>query len=180
MEAADIPVVDGLAQSWQVSTLDECDWALSRLADLEREIAEVEAIAAKRIAEIKGRAQALTEKARKDAEFFRSRVEVFAESRQKELLGTGKKKSRALLHGVLSWRKVGGGLVVADPDRLLAWAQAQPIESGVLRISEAPDLKAIKARHEKDGVIPDGMDLSEERDELTIKAVSSEADHGDQ
>lgn len=164
-------VEPSVTEVWCVSDLTSADWALSRLADLEREQAENRALEAAAISRIKLKAELLNEKLGRGVAFFRSRIEAYAETHRAELLGGGKKKSRALLHGTIGWRKTGGGLEVKDEAALLAWAQSQPAESGVLRIKESPALDEIGKAFKRTGEIPPGMDVKPEVEKLIIDAA---------
>lgn len=168
-----------VGHAWRIEGLDSADWALRRLGDLEQEIAENEAIAARRIEEIRIRTALLNERAMKGVAFFRARLTDYAERARSELLKGGKTKTRHLPSGSIAWRKKGGGLVKADAEALLAWAREQPIEAELVRIKEEPAWDAIKRRFETTGEVPPGCDVEPEREEISIKAVKG-ASNGDE
>lgn len=158
-------------ESWQVTDLGSLDWTLSRIADLEREVEENDKLAALAIDRIKVRTEALNERAQKGVDWFRTKATAYVEEHKSELLGGGKKKSRTLLHGIIGWRKTGGKLEVKEPEVALEWARSQPVETGVLRIVEQLDKKAVNAIHEKTGEVPPGCDVSPDAEELKITAI---------
>lgn len=156
---------------WTIADLDTLDWALSRMADSEREVEENNKLAQEAIGRIKLKTEILNERAEKAIAFFRSQIAAYAETHRAELLGGGKKKSRTLLHGTIGWRKKGGALEMKDAAALLDWARLQPIESNVLRIKEEPAWDVIKKSYPdaKSGEIPPGCDVVPETEEITIK-----------
>ena len=158
---------------WHIGDLGALDWALSRVADLEREMAENERLAALAIERIRLRTLKLNERAARGVQFFSGRIREYAELHRAELLGGGKKKSRALVHGTVGWRKKGGGLSVTDVEALLAWARAQPVEAELLRIKEEPALSAIKKHYAATGEVPDGCDVEPEVEEFTLKTEAA-------
>lgn len=161
---------------WRISDLATADWALSRVGDLQREIDENEALAEAARDRITLKTQILNERVHRGVEFFKRHLEAFAQSHRELLLGGGKKKSRSMLHGSLGFRKAGGGLEVQDREALLDWARLQPIESGVLRITEEPNLVEIKREFKRMGELPPGTDLAPETEEVVIKAESGGSD----
>lgn len=163
------PAVD---ERWSIKDLPSADWALSRIADFEREAAENKAVAEANIARTKLRLELLNARLEHGAAFFRGKLREFAETNRAELLGGGRKKSRSLEHGSIGWRKSKSGLEVKDAEALLAWARAQPVELDLVRTTEAPALVAIKERFEGTGEVPDGCEVKPETEELFIKAES--------
>ena len=163
---------------WLIEGVDSLDWALSRLAALKREIDENEAVAEAAIARLRARTAKLNERAARGVAFFESRIREYAENHRKDLLGGGKKKSRALPHGVIAWRKSGGGFRVGDRAALLEWAQKQPVELDFVRLKEEPAWDVIKAHCEKTGECPPGVDTEPESETLKIEAISMEAKNG--
>lgn len=162
---------------WRIGSIDEADWALKRIADLKAEISENEAVIQAHIARLKVRLENLNSRAANGIGFFESRLREYAEANRGELLKGGKKKSRTLPHGSIGWRKKGGGFEVKDPVALLAWAQTQPVEMGLVRIKEEPAIAQIKAYVEKSGELPPGTDLKEETEEFSVK--TTEVSDGD-
>jgi phage host-nuclease inhibitor protein Gam len=156
---------------WRIDTLATADWCLSRVADLEKEIEENEAIAADAIRRVEERTKQLNAKAMRGATFFRQRLVEFAQANREQLLKGGKKKTRELQHGCISWRKRGGGLVVVDRDQLLAWAQRQPVELGLTRVKEEPEVATIKAYAARTNTIPPGMTDAPEEEDLHIRVT---------
>ena len=166
---------EAVDETWSIKDLPTADWALSRLGALEREMAENQAIATAAVERILLRTDKLNATARRGAEFFRRVLATYAEQHRPELLGSGKKKSRALLHGSLGWRSRAEKLEVVDGEVVLAWAQMQPVETGVLRIKEELDRKALAALFKKTGELPPGTELEPASEDFYIK---TEVSHG--
>jgi phage host-nuclease inhibitor protein Gam len=155
---------------WKVETVQDADWALSRLGECEREAAEIALQAQAAHEAIDLRAKRLTWKAQCGAAFFTMRLLQWAYENLTEI-HRGKKKSRDFLHGVIGTRKKGGHLVVKDKDALNAWVREQPPERGFFRVKVEPEMKALQDEYRKNGVVPPGMDVEPERDELYVKAI---------
>ena len=164
-------------ERWHVESLVDADWALKRICDLEREIAENQAIEAANIERIRARTATLNERAERGVRFFTAAIQAWAERHRAELC-PGKKKSRALAHGSIGWRQTGGGLSVTDEAKLLEWAKAQPKEWGVLRVKEEPALGVIQKVCEASGEVPPGTEPKEKRDEFQAHPMKLETDHG--
>jgi len=160
---------------WRVENLIDADWCLKRIANLQREIAENEAIEAAHIQRLKLRTLALNERVARGVRFFTGAIQAYAEQHRPELC-PGKKKSRALAHGSIGWRKVGGGLTVTDQAKLLEWAKAKSPEGGLVRVKEEPALALIKTVFETTGEVPDGTEPNPERDEFQVKPLKEYAD----
>jgi phage host-nuclease inhibitor protein Gam len=165
---------------WSINSLSSADWALSRVSDLEAELAENNAVAEEAIARIQSRADKLNERVQKGITFFRSALAAYAYAHRDELLKGGKKKSRALLHGSLGWKKAGGDLKVQDREALLAWARTQPVEKAFLRIKEEPAVDEVKRHFKASGEIPPGCDVEPEREDFVVKTIKPGAAQGEE
>lgn len=170
---------DQVREGWHVQTLEDADWCLRRIAELEAEAAENARVAETNILRIQARAVMLNDRSVRGVEFFTMRLREYAEAHRAELLRGGKKKSRTLVHGSIGWRKVGGTLKVSDPDELLAWAQAQPVELELVRITEAPAVAQIQKYFKATGEVPPGVEFVEETEEFQVKPIE-EMGHGKQ
>lgn len=168
--------VDDVDEGWSIRDLETADWALLRLADLEREVEENTRVTNVHISKLQQRCQALNQTVIRRTEFFRQALAAFAQTHRAALLGSGKKKSRALLHGTLGWRKTGGGLTVTDKEALLEWARAQPVELELVRVKEEPALPEIKRHFASTGELPPGTETSPEVEEFVVKASLGGAD----
>ena len=155
---------------WEIDSLSSLDWALMRLAALERQVSANEELAAERIRDIERRTLRLNAKLTDGLRFFRAAIARYAEGHREELLGGGRKKTRELIHGSVGWRKRPAGLEVKDAAALLSWAQQQPVETGVLRIKEEVALAEVK-KLAKGGEVPPGCALLPESEELCIKTA---------
>lgn len=146
---------------WRVANLVDLDWCLKRIGELELEKSDNEQMARVRIAEIQVRLEKLNARAQFGIGFFQGKIREYAEAHRDELI-TGKKKSRAFIHGSIGWRKTGGAPVKVNPESLLEWARSQPIEKGFLRIREEPAWDTIKEHVKNTGEVPNGVDLEPE------------------
>lgn len=169
------PVV-GAADQWTIQTIEDVDWALSRIADLERQKKENAAIVEHRISVLKVRLETLNERLDTSQRYFREKVLTWAMNNRKALLGTGKKKSRDLPHGRIAWRTRPARLEVIEAEKLLAWARDQPMETGVLRITEAPAMTEIQKHFRTTGEVPPGTDVRPESEELSVEPTEGMAD----
>lgn len=159
---------------WRIDDLDTADWALKRLAELEHEVEENEAIAAARIAELEARTKRLNVRAAKGVAFFRTQLEAFAVGHREELLGTGSRKTRGLPNGSIGFRKSGGDLKTIDREALLIWAREQPIELELVRMKEEPCLPEIKKLAKEKAFIPPGMEREPEGETIDVKTTPRE------
>lgn len=159
---------------WRITDLSTADWAFARVADLEQEISENEAVVSQAMARLEDRLKRMNDRAMKGVAFFRSQLEAYATANREQLLKGGKKKSRELAHGKFAWRKSGGGLVVKDEAALLAWAQSQPVELGLVRIKEEAAIANIKKHAAAKSLIPPGMTETEAAESLDIEATLPE------
>jgi phage host-nuclease inhibitor protein Gam len=155
---------------WKVENVQSADWALSRLGECEREAAEIVAQAQAAHEAIDRRAERLTLRAQRGAAFFTMRLLQWADKNPTEI-HRGKKKSRDFLHGVIGTRKKGGRLVVTDKDALTAWVREQPPERGFFRVKVEPEMKTLQDEYQKNGIVPPGMEVEPEREELYVKAI---------
>lgn len=156
---------------WRCEDLADVDWCLKRIGEFQQEAEEVETIRRKRIEEINAKAALLVARAQRAATFFESRIRDYAFHHREELLKGGQTKTRNLLHGAVSWRKVGGKPKVIDRDALLAWARRQA-DSGApvfLRISDEPAWDEIKKHVAATGEVPPGVEVAAEEEELQVK-----------
>lgn len=160
---------------WHIEDVGALDWALSRVAALQREIRENEAITEAAIARLKVRTATLNARAERGVAFFSGRIQEYAELHRAELLGGGKRKSRALPHGSVAWKKRGGQPVVTDDAKLLEWSIAQPPELGLCRLSWKPAWDIIKENVKKTGEIPPGVDIEPESETFKIEAIGDAA-----
>jgi phage host-nuclease inhibitor protein Gam len=161
----------GAPEGWRVDSLESLDWALSRMADLQEEMAENERLLKEAIQRARLKTMALNERLAKGLDFFERQVRSYVEPHKQLLLKSGKKKTRVFLHGSISWRTKSARLEVKDAEAALEWARTQPVESGVLRIKEELDKRAVGALHEKTGELPPGCELTEETEELSINPI---------
>lgn len=169
----DAPLPQG-EEPWAVRTLADADWSLERLGELEQQIRENNKLAELAVLRIETRKALLNEKAMRGVRFFRGHLHSFALTSRETVLGTGKRKTRELLHGSIAYRKTGGSLEVLDKELLLKWATKQPIELGYVRIKEEPAIDEIKRAFKASGEIPMGCDIKPETETIDIKVIERE------
>lgn len=159
---------------WHIQDLVSLDWALSRVAALQREMADNEIILDANIARLRQKHAKLNEQAARGVAFFEGRIREYADLNRDALLGGGKRKSRKFVHGSIAWKKRGGGFKVNDSAALLAWAQQQPVELGLVRMKEEPAWDEIKSRCATSGELPPGVDVEPESESFKIEASTLE------
>lgn len=176
-----LPEVDEIEarEDWRVTTLQGADWALSRISDIEAELAEDSALAAAHLTRIRALLEKKRERAERGIAYFRSRLEGFARDNKETLLKGGRSKSRKLFHGSIGWKSARGGLKVDDEATLLAWCQAQPVEAGLIRYTEAVNKNALKAFAEANKLIPPGCVEEQATEEFYVKTTSLALAKGD-
>ena len=156
---------------WHIENLSSLDWALKRLGELEAEVLANESLTHDRIAELEQRCLRLNARAAAGMRFFRGAIEAYARSHRTQLLGSSNRKTRALIHGTVGWRKRPASLEVLDKSALLGWAIRQPVELGLVRMKEEPCMSEVKAYAEETGTIPPGCAPVPETDELQVRTV---------
>lgn len=112
-------LADAETGSWRVSSDDEAEWALRKLADAQQAIAEHQARAeawARRIAEW---FQHATAEERRTVEFFTAHLSLYGR-RRRDATGAA---SLALPSGRVKTRRQAPAIVITDPDAVLAWAR---------------------------------------------------------
>lgn len=171
METQSVEVPEEEKEEFRIKDSADLDWALARLGALRKEVAENNAAAAQAVFRINARRDRLNATVERGIAFFTAQIAFFCEQNRKTLLGGGKKKSRALIHGTVGWKKTGGAPVIRDQEALLKWAQAQSYELGFLRIKEEPAWDAIKEHAKTTGELPPGVELSPEAETFEVKTV---------
>ena len=169
-EAMQAPVEEHLAPpGWNVKNESDAEFAFRCVNESQAEIDNIDAQLTALIVAATERADAIKAKAQSRVSFFTAALATYAEQHKGELL-IGKKRSRDFIGGTFSWRKKGGGPVVTDKAALVSWLTEHG-DPSLMRVRVEPDLVAIKASIEATGVIPTGMDIEPERDELQVKAT---------
>ena len=160
---------------WRIGGENEADWAFERIQYLESHIGAIEEQERAAIARIQQRAAQLKEASQRGVLFFSSALMEYGEREKRALLGGGKKKSRAFLHGVIGWRKRGGKLAWIDEKVTLEWAKSRPVEQGLFRVEYRLEKKAIQDATRAENIIPPGTELEPETDEVYVKAAKEES-----
>jgi phage host-nuclease inhibitor protein Gam len=99
--------------------------------------------------------------------FFLGRI-AEAAARDKDVLLLGKKRSREFLAGKVAWRKKSARLVIEDRAALMDFLTKDG-DPALVRVKYEPEIKAIQARFEKDGVLLPGTSFESEKDEMTVE-----------
>lgn len=157
---------------WKIETVTSLDWAMSRIAALQVELADLADQERARIEAIEERAAALAQKANRGISFFEAMVSEYAHRNRAPLLGGGTRKSRDVLHGSIGWKSKPGKIVVRDAKALGEWLERQSPDSGLYRIKLEPEMVALKALHAKEKTIPPGCEWIEDEDEFFVTAQS--------
>lgn len=151
-------------EAWSPSTVEEADWCLKRIGELNAQMEENRRITAA----YQFRLESLNKRLEKDVEYFTGHVKQYANAHKDELLGSGRKKSRDLPHGTISFRKTREGLEVKDSEALAAWVADKP---GCARVTVSPLISVIQEWYKKTGEIPPGTEVKEVKDEVSISTV---------
>lgn len=149
-----------MAPAWRVRHLEALNYALQRMGELEREIAENTAMAEEAKRRIDQRLEQLNRSVQWLTEFYRQRVTEYCESNRTELLGHGKKKSRKLIHGTVQWRATPEQFDIVNEDAALAWALEQVEQDPTLDFVELkPRLRraALLTHIRTTGELPPGV-----------------------
>ncbi len=182
-----------VAGGWTITGLGHADWALQRLGECEAEGRAAEAQYQRSVERLARRRDLLQARAARGVAFFTYKLLEYANRARKEILGSGKKKSRDFLHGTIAWRKHGGRLKVKDKDALQAWIETLSEGDPRVRVKKEPAMKEIQERYAADEakaadaakrggpddldvvvVIPPGMEWDPVRDEPDVSAINVE------
>lgn len=169
---------DRIRVGWEVGNEEQLDWALKRRGELIAMQRANQRIFEAHVERMAHRLEKLNSPLEGGVAFLTGCIQTYVFNNRVRVIGSGKKKSRNLLHGTVGFRKTGGGLVVNDAAKLLAWARSQPVELGYVRITEAPALDEIKRLHKRTGELFPGTDLSPEVETFYAKS-SEEKAHDD-
>lgn len=155
--------------AWVVASIRDLEFALECIGESRAEMDSIDAQQADAFARIKARADMLKEKALRRVTYFEGRAAEYLEAHRSEIL-IGKKKSREFIGGKVAWRAKGGRLIVTNKDELAAWLTTQD-DPTLMRVTVAPDMKALQDMAHTKGIVPPGTDWDPERDELHIESV---------
>jgi hypothetical protein len=156
---------------WLPATITDVDWALSRIADCEREVDDIRAQLKRATDLLCRRAEELEARIRRGAEFFRMKLLVWAEQNP-DAIRQGKKKSRDFLHGRIGTRSAGGHLKVTDKRALEGWLAQQPIDKGLYRIKIEAEMIQLQHHFQATGEVPPGTEYESEAEKVYIRAES--------
>lgn len=163
-------------ERWSIGNVAELDWAMKRLAEFRKMVAQNNAVEAANIARVKAVTQRLNESMAGDIAFFSGQIEQYVRANRLALIGSGKKKSRTFVHGTVAFRKSGGHPVITDKELLFQWAMSQPVEANVIRLKTELAWDTIKSMVEKTtGEIPPGVDIEPETESFKIEAIGDAA-----
>jgi len=161
----------------RVQNIGGLDWAGGKWAEYERGISENERLMVAAVARIRDRTEALNAPLEREAEKFRTAIEIYAHSHRDEIL-VGRAKSRTLPSGLmLAWRTKPAVLEVTDYDALWEWANgegaaADPIfpEPPPRTIRDMFSKSGLNEHVKKTKVIPPGVRRIPESETLTVSA----------
>lgn len=156
-------------EHWTIDGPSSLNWALERMSEQQAQIDENDALAKEAVERIRARLEECNAPARRSLAYFEGQIKLYAESHRGELIGGGKKKSRALPAGTIGWRKSGGKIVIMDEAACLAWARQQPIEADLVRVKVEPNKTAINDWFKANGEVPPGCELEPEAEAIYIK-----------
>jgi phage host-nuclease inhibitor protein Gam len=164
---------------WSIGSLSELEWAMERLAALQKKYAENEALARQALERFQ---RECVDPIQHPLESAAARMEqailAYMAEHRAELLAGGKKKSRDLLGGTVGWRKVGQNLVVTDEEACLEWARAQG-NPDLLRVKVEVSKPALKAHLDATGEVPDGCEIEPEGEVAFVKPAPAVLAIGD-
>lgn len=132
---------------WAIRSVGEADWALERIAQARREMAEVDAQFDAAVQRLEERRAQLRREPQRTVDFFSAHLRMWAEG-QKDAICSGKRKSRAMLHGRVGWRAKPLRLVINDTAALREWAH------GLEYMRESVDTEAVRAHFKAQGEVP--------------------------
>lgn len=156
---------------WHAKTVADIAWALSVIADAQKRVAAIEAQYEAAAQKLHLRREELVRKALGDAAYLESEVVAWTKEHRSEVV-TGRRKSLETLHGSVGFRTVPGKLTVVDEEALKVWLLTTDPTEGLYRMEVRPNLKELKARVEKDGVIPPGTEWVEQTETVQVKPVA--------
>lgn len=156
------------AAPWRITDLESFAWAMEPLAKAEVERANVERLYEAALKRLDAWRDQRLDAIAQGTAYLTAEVTRYATENRKALV-KGKSKTIDLPTGEISWRKVGGKLVVTDKEALAAWCVEQGPEAGLYRVKTEPDLRALAAHLKRTGEIPPGADYAPETETIAIK-----------
>lgn len=159
---------------WRIQGEAEADWALQKMGELEAHVAAIDLQLAATIERETRRAEGRKGSAGRGVAFFEAVIKEYGEREKRRILGTGKRKSHAYLHGVIGWRKKGGKLTWTDEAVALEWAKGRPVEQGLFRVTFALEKAAIQKLAKEEKIIPPGTELEPTIDEVYVQTAGEE------
>lgn len=159
---------------WRIGSDSEADWALQKMGELEAHVAAIDLQLAATIERETRRAEGRKGSAGRGVAFFEAVIKEYGEREKRRILGTGKRKSHAYLHGTIGWRKKGGKLTWTDEAVALEWAKGRPVEQGLFRVTFALEKAAIQKLAKEEKIIPPGTELEPTIDEVYVQTAGEE------
>ena len=156
------------SQPWRIDGVEALAWAMERLAKAEDERSKVLEVFNAYAKRLDGWKQDRLDAIEAGTAYLTAEVARYSTEHRKELV-KGKTKSIDLPAGTVSWRKVGGKLVVTDREALTKWCIEAGPEAGLFRVKTEPDMRALQEYFKKFGEIPPGTDAEPETESISIK-----------
>jgi phage host-nuclease inhibitor protein Gam len=111
-------------ERFAITDMGSADWVLKKMADVNRKIADIDAMVQREYDAITRRREELVKPLQDSLQFFSTAFgPQLAEWASRELEG-GKSRSVKLLHGKLGFRKSPDTFVIDNDERALAWAES--------------------------------------------------------
>ena len=167
--AAQEPVEAIAPPGWTVNGPNDVNFGFRRIGEENAAIASINDQRAAAHAAIDAHADALIAKRQPAVAYFTAKIVEYVEAHKGELL-TGKRRSHEFLGGVAAWRRKPSKVVVTNKAALVEWLE-QHGDPTLMRVTVAPDLRAIDASIQATGVLPPGLDLEPESETLTVTAT---------
>lgn len=149
---------DELTEQFTIETEERATWALGRIAATSAAVTIAKATAADYV-------QTAEKEAARTADFFGAHLESYLQDNP-----PAKGKSTKLASGSIGYRTVKGGARITDQTALVEWAAGNDptiINTTTTRSVAAADVKAIVS---KTGEVPDGVTLTDDRENFYFKA----------
>ncbi|HET6487637.1 MAG TPA: host-nuclease inhibitor Gam family protein, partial [Spirochaetia bacterium] len=142
-------------RTWMIKDLPTVDWALRRLAECNKELAQIDALEEIAIRRVRENAEKARRASRGGVAYMTFQLLAWMD-RNKDLVVRGTKKSRRFINGVLGYRGHGERLEVEDKGKVTEWLQTLPPESPMLRLKREAEMSAVQANFQATGEIPPG------------------------
>lgn len=139
-------------EGFRIDNDGAADWALRKLAVIEKRMADADALADEEIQRVQEWLAQKRDEYERDRAWFDEQLEDY---HRRVLEEDGKRKTIKLPAGTLHARKLPDNVEIADVDAFVAWARGE--REDFIRTSYAVDKAALKQAVLKDGEAIDGV-----------------------